>query len=171
MHTAQDMVVSESCPIMPQVEQSSAEDPLHDYESQIQQKPLVTTEDAEKTLSETIHLAHNIISGLDAYAKILQKDLAEDLIPSIVAYEIRRLQRLQVVIEMKIDRLMRIRDAMAKQTQANVGHERWTFEDGKWAVKTADQYPCETDVLYIQRARAYLIDCHVLYKINFALCR
>ncbi|KAK5080567.1 hypothetical protein LTR05_008510 [Lithohypha guttulata] len=156
---------------MPQVEQSSAEDPLHGYESQIQQKPLVTTDDPEATLSDTIRLAHNVISGLDAYAKILQKDLVEDLIPSIVTYEIRRLQRLQVVIEMKIDRLMRMRDAMAKQAQANLSHERWIFKNGKWAVKTADQYPCETDVLYIQRARAYLIDCHVLYKINFALCR
>ena len=171
MHTAQDMVVSEPCPIMSQVEQSSAEDPLHDYESQIQQKPLVTTEAPEVTLSDTIHLAHNIISGLDAYAKILQRDLVEDPISSIAIYEVRRLQRLKVVIQMKIDRLTRIRDAVAKQGQANLGHERWIFENGKWVVKTADQYTSETDVLYIQRARAYLIDCHVLYKINFALCR
>lgn len=132
------------------------------------------TEDPDRfnlahSFDATITLASSICQGLRIYEIMLNSDLASGSVPQISVYEIRRVRRVQQVIDVKLRRMRSMRDAL--YSKKSKGKEIRIFKDGHWAVKTPLVEAHENDKAYIENARAYLINCHVFYKINYACCK
>lgn len=120
-----------------------------------------------QSLECTIALARVISQGLDRYTSLLYTSMPGTVAPQVSLYEIHRVSRVQSVIRMKCNRMQSMRDALIAYKGCK--NERWTFNDGHWRMKQFIIEAYDTEKDYIERARAYLIDCHILYKKNHML--
>lgn len=120
-----------------------------------------------QSLECTIALARVISQGLDKYISLLYTNMHGKLALQISIHEIHRVSRVQSVIHMKCLRMESMRDALLAYMEQR--KEIWTPNDGHWAMKRFVIESFDAERHYIERARAYLIDCHVLYKNNYVL--
>lgn len=125
--------------------------------------PEPDNQDILTSVSETLKRTKTIAGALNVYTTKMRADLYAERVPPIAIDEIRHAERYQSVLRMKARRMEQVRDTLDRY----LAEHGVTDFDVHWDERSQHIWALELE--YVKKARKYLIDCHVFYKINYAL--